>query len=230
MLAGHDSRARSPGAQRRRRRWLVGAAALSVWLFVLGFLVFAGVTMRPPHAPDATADAIVVLTGTEGRLVEGARLLRDGRAARMLVSGVNGKTRPEDIQRLTHLDPDRFNCCVDLGYQAQSTIGNAEETRAWARQRGYKTLIVVTSGYHIPRSMAELTLAMPEARLIAHPVGPKSPRKWPWWLDIASTRTLLGEYVKFLPVAARLTFARVMGARDAAALTSTTSAPKPSNI
>lgn len=230
MLARHDRRKADGRRARGRGRWLIGAAGLAVWMFAMGFLVFAGVATRVPPAVDVSADGIVVLTGTEQRLVEGARLLREGRAGRMLVSGVNGKTRPEDVQRLTRLDAERFNCCVDLGYQALSTIGNAEETRAWARQLGYRTLIIVTSSYHMPRSLAEFTLALPEVRLVAHPVAPKAPRKWPWWLDAGSTRTLLGEYLKFIPVAARLTLARFAGPGAAADATATTSAPKPSNI
>ena len=230
MLARHDRNAENDGRARRRGRWLIGTVGLGAWLFVLGFLVFAGVATRAPHTSEHAADAIVVLTGTEQRLVEGARLLSEGRADRMLVSGVNGKTRPQDVQRLTRLDAERFNCCVDLGYQAQSTVGNAEETRDWARRRGYRTLVVVTSSYHMPRSLAELTLAMPEARLSPHPVAPKSPRKWPWWLDVGSTRTLLAEYVKFIPVAARLTVTRLAGGAPSGDATTTTSAPKPSNI
>ena len=65
------------------------------------------------------------------------------------------------MRRLLGLDKQLFNCCVDLGYEALDTVGNADETRTWARSNGYTRLIVVTSRYHMPRSLAELALAMP---------------------------------------------------------------------
>lgn len=223
MLARHEGRLEHPGAVRRRGGWLL-AVALLAWTFATGFVVFATYAMRRPDNPGGRAGGIVVLTGADLRLAEGARLLEAGRAGRLLVSGVNSRTRPEEIQRLSGLDPARFNCCVDLGYKAQSTIGNAEEARDWALKNGFKSLIVVTSTYHMPRSLAELELALPDVRLIPHAVTPKAPRRQPWWLNPGNARILLGEYVKYLPVAARLLVSRLLASPLAtAARTSTTS-------
>src|SRR5262245_11557998 len=58
-----------------------------------GFIWFAhGVSMLAP-APDARADAIVVLTGDEERISTGVRLMLEGRARRLLISGVHSTTR-----------------------------------------------------------------------------------------------------------------------------------------
>ena len=108
---------------------------------------------------EGPADGIVVLTGGDFRILEGARLLQEGRATRMLISGVDAKTSRDDLLKLSGLPPTTFNCCVDLGYFAQNTVGNAEETRAWAQSRKLGRLIVVTSSYHMPRSLAELDLS-----------------------------------------------------------------------
>ncbi len=58
--------------------------------------------------------------------------MSEGRAKRLLISGVNRKVTREEMQRLLGLDAQTFNCCVDLGYEALDTVGNADETRTWA--------------------------------------------------------------------------------------------------
>lgn len=162
----------------------------------------------------ARADGIVVLTGTDQRIVEGARLLREGRAARMLVSGVNRRTSREDVHRISGLDDARFACCVDLGYEARDTAGNAEEARRWAQARGFRSLLVVTSNYHMPRSLLVFRIAMPGASFVPHPVPTKVMRPTPWWLHVTTTRVLLAEYLKFLPTAARLVATRLFYGAD----------------
>ena len=116
--------------------------------------------------------------------------------------------------KLSGLDEPDFDCCVDLGYAALDTIGNADETRAWAEARNYESLIVVTASYHMPRSLAELARVLPGTKLIAHPVMPKSFRQEVWWLHVRTTRTLVSEYLKFLPSAARYGVARLLGPWD----------------
>jgi uncharacterized SAM-binding protein YcdF (DUF218 family) len=188
----------------RSVRFVVTLASVLVGLFVFGFALFAAVVMREPTLAATQADGILVLTGGDYRIVEGARLLREGRAERLLISGVNSKTTRDDLLKLTGLDATQFNCCVELGYSAQDTVGNAEEARTWVSGRKLKRLIVVTSSYHMPRSLAELAIAMPDTELIAHTVIPRTFRNQAWWLHPNVTRLMLSEYVKFLPVAARL--------------------------
>jgi uncharacterized SAM-binding protein YcdF (DUF218 family) len=192
----------------RASRVLVGAMAVSAGLFALGFLLFALTVTQEPSGSEASADGIVVLTGGEQRILEGARLLRLGRARRLLISGVNARTSRDDIQRLTGLSETGFACCVDLGYRALDTVGNAEEARAWAAERRYGSLIVVTSSYHMPRSLAELSLALPAVTLVPHPVALRAGKTW--WLTPGTARVLVSEYLKFLPAAARAATARLV--------------------
>lgn len=188
---------------------LATGAALS--LLVLGFILFATVVTRAPSPADAHADGIVVLTGGGQRIAEGARLLSEGRAQRMLISGVYRQTGKRALLKISGLPEDKFDCCVDIGYAALDTAGNADETRNWASERRYTTLIVVTASYHMPRSLAELSLALPTANLIPHPIVPKSFMTKRWWLNASLTRVLLSEYLKFLPSAAELTASRLFG-------------------
>ena len=105
---------------------------------------------------------------------------------------------------MTGLSAERFKCCVDVGYAAHDTSGNAEETKAWAHAHRFSKLIIVTSSYHMPRSLIELGRAMPAATLVPYPVLSRNFRTEAWWLHGATARLLFSEYVKFLP-SARLT-------------------------
>ncbi len=97
---------------------------------------------------------------------------------------------------------------MDIDY-ANTTVDNAEETKVWAEAKGYRTLIVVTSSYHMPRSLTELSRAMPDLALVPYPVVPSRLKARQWWTDSFTTRVLLAEYAKLLPSAARYGVARV---------------------
>lgn len=191
-----------------RRGLIIGAGAAAV-LLVAGFFLFASVVTRYPTGNDPHADGIVVLTGEGRRIAEGARLLTEGRAQRMLISGVFPRTGKKALLEISGLPEEKFDCCVDIDYAAQDTAGNAHEARSWATSHAYGSLIIVTAGYHMPRSLAELALALPDARLIPHPIVPHNFPAKRWWLNASVTRRLLSEYFKFLPTAAHLTVARL---------------------
>jgi uncharacterized SAM-binding protein YcdF (DUF218 family) len=199
---------------RSRSKAVVTAVGGALWLFVLGFVLFAAWVNRPPEQTISRADAIVVLTGGPTRIAEGARLLSDNRGERMLISGINAQTGRDSVLKLTGLASKQFNCCVDLGYSALDTIGNAEETGAWASERRYNSLIVVTSRAHMPRSLAELQRALPGTRLIPHPVMGRAQADAPWWLSYRATRLIASEYIKFIPAAARLMMAKALSSLD----------------
>lgn len=211
----------------KARRVIVGLLGAALSLLVLGFVLFANSVMRVPEVQDAEADGIVVLTGGQTRIAEAARLLESGRAQRLLISGVNQKTGRPSLLKISGLDQKMFDCCVDLGYAALNTIGNADETRRWAEAMGYDRLIVVTASYHMPRSLAELAREMPNIELVPHPVAPEGMRQKVWWLDVSATRLLASEYIKFLPAALRLVVARGVTPWQATSETASSgSAPK----
>jgi uncharacterized SAM-binding protein YcdF (DUF218 family) len=199
-------------------KWIAVAAAATLVAFAAGFVAFArAVADYVPGQPAQGADAIVVLTGGELRLTAAARLLAEGRGGRLLISGVNPQTSRADLKRLSGLSERLFATKVDVDYAAHSTTSNAEETRAWASAKGYRRLIIVTSSYHMPRSLTELSREMPDVVLVPHPVVPERLHARRWWTDAFTARVLLGEYVKFLPSAARYGFTRLLGWNGSAA-------------
>ncbi len=164
---------------RRTKAVLIGTAGAGLALFVLGFVLFAAIATRKVADEPQRAEGIVVLTGGEARIAEAGRLLESGRGHRLLISGVNRRTSRDDLRRIIKIRPQLFDCCVDIGYDALDTYGNADEARAWANQWHFSSLIVVTASYHMPRSLAEIALAMPETRLVAHAVVPRQLQGWP---------------------------------------------------
>lgn len=187
----------------RYSKWMIGAMALAASVFVLGFILFAADVMRAPTRSLPEADAIVVLTGGQFRIGAGLELLNRGRARRLLITGVNRKTGKKSIARVAGVEAGRLECCVDLGYEALNTVGNASETSAWVNSHGFQSLIVVTASYHMPRSLMELEGRMPHVLLKPYPVIPERFRSGEWWLDLHTTRVLLTEYVKLFPAVVR---------------------------
>lgn len=197
------SREARPGGRAGGVKRLVAAVLVLVLMLALGFVLFARSVAAVRPIEGARADGIVVLTGGELRLKEAMRLLAEKRGTRLLVSGAFRRTTREELRRVTGQPEALFECCVDLGYSAHDTIGNADETRRWAGHWQFRTLLVVTSGYHIPRAMAELRRELPDHTLIAHPVRPPTLQLDAWWRHPATLRTLAVEYMKFVPAQTR---------------------------
>lgn len=197
----------------------IAVHALRVTIFVCfivaaGFLVFAYSVSVIPSGNAELADGIVVLTGDEDRISEAVRLLAEGKAKRLLISGVNKSTRAPEIITLNAAswkEARLFRCCVDLDREALNTEANALQTTTWARQNGFRSLIVVTSTYHMPRSLIELRQSMPDVSLLPFPV--KSPRlDNEWWRDPRTVWVLSKEYLKFITAFARYSANSVLGA------------------
>ncbi|MBD3769478.1 MAG: YdcF family protein [Rhodobacterales bacterium] len=160
---------------RRPRRGKTRFGTMVV-VFVLGmlgidFLLFAQRAANMKPDPSEKADAIVALTGGSGmRIAEGVKLVSEGRGGHLLISGVHPDVTMDDLIALAGGDPDVWACCVTIGHAAETTLGNADETAAWAYENGYHELILVTSDYHMARSLLVLQDAMPDIVLKPWPV------------------------------------------------------------
>jgi uncharacterized SAM-binding protein YcdF (DUF218 family) len=193
------TRAASGEAPSRRRRIVRVALMLVLPLgLVIGFGVFvhAALDLARPQ-PDET-DGIVVLTGGSERVATGFRLLAEGHARRLLISGAHPGANLPEIAAAAGIDPAPFAGRVAVGHAAASTRGNAAEAAAWARAEEMRSLRIVTAGYHMPRAMVELRRAMPALRLVEHPV-PSAALRAPGALWRPQVWALLaGEYARYL--------------------------------
>jgi cell division transport system permease protein len=183
-------------------------AIIAVMLLVIGgFILFVNSIDKEQQQKVEQADGIVVLTGGTLRIANAIQLLADKKAPRMLITGVYEKTRRSDIIRQVPAAGELFKCCIDLDYRALNTIDNAIEAKRWVELHAVKSLIVVTSSYHMPRAMLELRRRMPENRLIAYPVVSEGLELGKWWSKLSTIRLLASEYLKYISALARFVMA-----------------------
>lgn len=189
---------------RRLRALILGLGLAGVAALLIGFLWFqAQVATAEPH-DLARADGIVVLTGGASRITDAIELLESGRGQRLLITGVHPTTRPREISRGVPQHDRIFACCVDLDRSALNTLGNALQARQWAMRHSFRSLIVVTSAYHMPRAMAELAHQLPDVSLVPFPVVTEKLRADHWWTSAATTKLLILEYLKYIVAVVRM--------------------------
>lgn len=156
-------------------RWVLTVVLAFAAAWVFGLVLFLAQVQLQRVPATLKADGIVVLTGGEGRVAEGLKLLADMKGTAMLISGVHPEATKDSITKAQNITDARqqslLQCCVDLGYTAGSTVGNAEEAATWARTKKLASLIVVTAAYHIPRSRLEFVQALPNVKLVYYPLA-----------------------------------------------------------
>lgn len=180
---------------------LVSMMLLLIMLWAAGFVWFV---MQIPTSPSADAqhsDAIVVLTGGSLRLEHGLKQLIDGKADKLFVSGVKEGVSLTDLlhnKEVIELLPRIPLARVELGFQARSTLQNAEETKAWVNKNQIKSFRLITGNYHTPRSLYVMHKAMPEIIILPDPVFPAEFKQSTWWSMPNAARLVLSEYHKYM--------------------------------
>lgn len=161
------------------------AFLLLIWLF--GFLWFA-VTLPGPLDDAVRTDAVIVLTGSKGRIERALAVLEAGRAPRLLISGVDREVKPGELAAEFRI-PDRLmQCCITLGYEAYDTRSNAVEAANWLARRKGRSVRLVTADWHMRRAAYELARELPDHVSIRQDGVPSRP----------SLSTLFLEYHKYI--------------------------------
>lgn len=160
--------------------------ALLIVAWALGFAAF--VIFLPRAAGMARTDGIVVPTGAQGRIARGTDLIAQGRARRMLITGVDRRVTAAVLAEVQGVPLGVMACCVDLGREASDTRSNGDETAAWVQRNRYKTVRLVTTDWHMPRARLELERAL-EGSATVLPDAVRSD---------ASLSVLVREYNKYL--------------------------------
>lgn len=186
------------------RAALVLVALTGLWL--TGLVWFATSLPDLVEDPDSPTDAIVVLTGGSERLSTGIDLLRRKRAHKLFVSGVYRGVEVAELLKLSRQKPEEVECCIVLGHTAESTEGNAVETAAWMGREHFSSLRLVTGSYHMRRSLLEFESAMPDVRLVPHPVFPSQVKQEEWWRWPGTAHLIATEYMKYLVAVIRQQF------------------------
>jgi uncharacterized SAM-binding protein YcdF (DUF218 family) len=150
MKARRSGRSGVRGKSVKRRRRLAVGAAGAVFAVLLALLAATIVLLvRPRDSAARRADAIVVLgPGVNGeRLREGLRLKRLGRAPRLVIS----RARDTGWEAGRRLCGSRHPEALCFRADPYTTRGEAHAVADLARQRGWRSLLVVTSKYHVTR-------------------------------------------------------------------------------
>ncbi len=167
---------------------LITVADFHRWVSTVG-------NLSRPDAPKA--DAVVALTGGSGKRIQAAIALLEQKAGeRLLVSGVHISVDTRDLIKTAGGTEALFSCCIDIGHEANSTQENAIETSAWAKKKGYKSIVLVTSDYHMPRSLLWFREKAPELSIVAYPMQSQL-RPKTWWKSWKSFRGLVTEWAKY---------------------------------
>jgi uncharacterized SAM-binding protein YcdF (DUF218 family) len=172
------------------RFFIVLGVGAGIW--IVGLILFTHLIPSTSPDNDIVTDGIVVFTGGDNRLQEALSLYERHQAKYLLISGVNPESTFKDkISKMP------LKSQISIGY-AQDTIENAKETASWARANHLKSLRLITSNYHIPRSLFELHRLIPEVQIFSHGIVGENFLKQKWWLNSTTLKLVIQEYNKFL--------------------------------
>ncbi len=134
---------------------IVRFGALLLIGYALGFLLF-GVTLGVPASNDAAStDAIVVITGGQGRIEHAVDMLGQRKGKRLLIAGADPLVTKDDLVRRLGGRRRLVQCCVDLGSESVDTRSNAEEARRWLAEKNFRSARLITSDWHMRRAAYE---------------------------------------------------------------------------
>lgn len=183
-------------------------------LWITGLLCFAASVNKKPVDENTKTEAIVALTGGTERLATAVELLKQGKAQKLLISGVDRKVDWLNLAQTIDELPPELNDKIVLGHVARNTTENALESLAWMKRNGFTSLRLVTASYHMPRSYSEFKNVMPDIKILPHPVFPQTFKHADWWKWRGSTALIVSEYTKFLFVSLRNLLPRRLPAFD----------------
>jgi uncharacterized SAM-binding protein YcdF (DUF218 family) len=107
-----------------------------------------------------TPDAVVVFTGDKGRISKAFELIQQWPESKLIISGVHGQLSLENIARAQIPNYEKLDDVhssnkliqLDLDYEAANTLENVQQTLERVEREQFKTLLVVTSDYHVFRA------------------------------------------------------------------------------
>lgn len=180
-------------------RVLLSFVMLVAFLWTAGLVAYVNMIPSESKDPLAVTDAIVVLTGGEGRVQYGFHLLEQEKARTLFISGVGAGVTRDDL--LTAYASEALKRSIGdnlvLDHAASNTKSNAEQTALFMQEHGYRSMRLVTAGYHMKRSLLECHLLMPDVTIVPDPVSPVAFRRDQWWRDATTRKLILSEYHKY---------------------------------
>lgn len=206
MLETPVSTAESGHRPRRPRIWLavlLGLLAAIPLLFLVSVGRFlktymhyhqrAELGLAQVTVPVVEQEAIVVLTGDHGRIPHALELLHERGSPLLIISGTAKGISLRDLVNqqegaIFHIKETWER--IVLESESSSTIENAERTAPILAKRGIHRILLVTSDYHMGRSLAIFHQVLPDLEIFDYSV-PSSLRRfnlgWKFWVEYWKT-------------------------------------------
>jgi uncharacterized SAM-binding protein YcdF (DUF218 family) len=144
---------------------------------------------------DLDCDAIVVLAGGKGRVEEGVRLYRSGKGKRLFLIGVDPVVKKADL--FDEIPSERSGENVYLEKASRNTLENAIFAREMLLQHDVRSIMLITSRYHMKRALLIFRNILPkDIAIYAYPVTGKNTVD-AWWSHGGSFRLLFSEFYKY---------------------------------
>jgi len=187
---------------------LILAATIFITAVTVGYFIYCAIILlwSPPQRDMVSNhDAIIVLTGANGRIEQGFSLLLEGKAPELLISGVLNNATLEDLIRTNSRSLSaaekqkiRNHCCITLDRIADTTATNATESARWMDDNNIESVLLVTSASHMPRAFVQFRFIVPSAVAITpYPVHATDRRKLSLVLSRQFWQYAMREYMKF---------------------------------
>ncbi len=183
---------------------LFAAAAIFGISFYLQPNDFSGCETTP-SGDCKVADAIIVVSGgdTQARAQKGIDLYKDGWARTLVFSGAaqdkSGPSNAEAMRRQA-ISEGVPSAHILVDEEAINTQQNAENTKSILTEQNFKSVILVTSGYHQRRASLEFQKQAQDAGVSVRnwPVGEDKDWGLFWWVTPRGWWLAGGELVKIV--------------------------------
>ncbi|MBE9528031.1 MAG: YdcF family protein [Proteobacteria bacterium] len=140
-------------------------------------------------------DAIVVLTGGQGRIDKGLALLREGKSSKLILSGVNSESSHDAIFRNGLVDGEQYR--IILEKRSTSTYENALEMKRLVTELDIESITLITSSYHMKRAYTAFDRMMPEGvRIEPYTISTPNFDTEHWWAP-DNIAVALPEFLKY---------------------------------
>jgi uncharacterized SAM-binding protein YcdF (DUF218 family) len=198
--------------EQARRALPFALVALAAWAFVARAAAEALiVTAELPRA-----DAVVALAGSSAyveRARRAAEIVREGRATKVLLTddgqlsgwSNESESNPRFVERAAAELARAGVPSADIETLPQTVSSTEDEAvlvREYARERGLRSIMLVTSGYHSRRALWTFRRAFEGSGISVgiEPVAPgaQTPNVGAWWLSPRGWQLVAGEYVKLV--------------------------------
>ena len=161
---------------------------------IYGFLIFIKKIQYQEISFSEISDGIAVLTGGKGRINLGLELFYKNNGLQLIISGVDKKVSeksivPNDLKNLDNITIDK---------ESESTYQNAKLINKWIRKNNLKNVSIITSYYHMPRSMLLIQSLTPAVNFYPYPVKKILSNKNSFKENIFYYFFLVEEYIKYL--------------------------------